>query len=122
MTNQELAQDYFDRHPSNDVCFITSDGRVFHQEGTAKGYAGALEKFEVEKFERKTADAVLEVVEEEEKQEPIDVKALLEGFNPETTTYDEAKALFTQLELTAPSKKKEDIFNALAEAKANTIA
>jgi hypothetical protein len=116
MTNQELAQDYFDRHPSNDKCFITSDGRVFHQEGTAKGYAGALENPEVEKFER--TPAVTEPTEEE----PIDVKALLESFNPETTSYADAKALFTKLELTAPSQKKDDIFNALAEAKANTKA
>lgn len=50
--NKELSQDYFDRHPSSDACHITSDGRVFHNVGTADGYATALKDNKVETFTR----------------------------------------------------------------------
>lgn len=50
-TNKQLAKDYFERHTS-DECFITSDGRVFHNSGAATGYASLLKDNEVEKFHR----------------------------------------------------------------------
>ncbi|MGV9003958.1 hypothetical protein [Flavobacterium sp.] len=139
--NNELAQDYFDRHPASTECFITSDGRVFHQPGTAAGYATSLKDDTVDEFSNnvknikvKGAKVVAELTEEEiaakeaeEKaaQEKADAKLaedkaaaekLLKEFNPETVKYPEAKALFIALGLTAESLKGEAINAALLEA------
>ena len=113
---QELANDYFDRHPSNNECFITSDGRVFHQNGAAAGYATALKDDEVKKFER--TPAVAEPTEEEEEDDNANVLTLA-TFNAETADYKEALALAKSLELTLASNKKDDVFAALLEAQKN---
>lgn len=110
--NQDLANDYFERHPSSSECFITSDGRVFHQTGTAQSYATALEDSKVETF--KKAVEKIEVVGSEEVKGDV---ITLATFDPETTKYPEAKALLAELGLTAASLKKDDIFAALIEAK-----
>ena len=111
--NKELSEDYFDRHPQSDECHITSDGRVFHNVGTAQSYAVALKDDTVDSFTRKG-----------KKVEDIDVtgakdetgKITLADFNPETTKYAEAKGLLADLGLTAASQKQVDIFAALTAA------
>lgn len=111
--NKELAQDYFERHPLSVECHITTDGRVFHSPGTAQGHAASLQDDAVEKFirdEKKVND--IEVT-ADDANTPITLK----DFDPATTKYDQAKVLFDDLKLEAPSRKKEDIFAALIEAK-----
>lgn len=111
--NKELSQDYFDRHPHSETCHVTSDGRVFHNAGTAQSYAVALKDDTVETFLRN-----------EKKVEDIDVagapdetgKITLADFNAETTKYDEAKVLLADLGLTSVSQNKGDIFAALTAA------
>jgi hypothetical protein len=110
--NKELSQDYFDRHPSSDSCHITSDGRVFHNVGTAKGYATALKDDTVESFSRTKKVEDIDVEGATDAQETIS----LADFNPETTKYADAKALLKKLELTAKSQNKEDVFAALTAA------
>lgn len=111
--NKELSQDYFDRHPSSDACHITSDGRVFHSVGTANGYATALEDNKVDSFTRDSKK-----VEDIEVEGATEEKALitLADFNAETTSYEQGKALFAELGLTAESNKKVAIFAALTAA------
>lgn len=41
--HKEKAIDYFNRHHRNE-CYITSDGRVFHKEGSANSFAITLER------------------------------------------------------------------------------
>jgi ABC-type proline/glycine betaine transport system ATPase subunit len=125
--NKELANDYFDRHPASTECHITSDGRVFHQLGTAQGYAASLKDDTVEKFtkdvkniEVKDAKVVSELTEEEiaaaEQAAAEANNEALKAFNPETTPYADAKALVKALGLTSPSQKGEDINATLLEA------
>jgi hypothetical protein len=109
----KLAADYFERHKDSNECHITSDGRVFHQPGTAHGYASALKDNKVEKF---TRDGKAEEKEDDDKELTI------ADFNAETTTYPEAVALVKALGLEAKSQKKDDLFEALKEAQAKTQA
>lgn len=104
---KELAKDYFDRHSGSSECFITADGRVFHQPGAAHGHAGSLKDNTVEKFTRegKTDDT-----------KDGDKELTIADFDSETTTYDEAKALVKALGLEVKSQKKDDLFEALTEA------
>lgn len=110
--NKDLAKDYFDRHPLSNECHITSDGRVFHNSGAAQGYATNLKDREIEKFER-----------DQKKQDDNtsdDAVITLVDFDPEVTTYAQAKALVKELKLETPSQSKDDLFKALTEEKAKT--
>lgn len=53
----EKALDYFNRHQNNE-CFITSDGRVFHNSGSARSFATTLENDEVEHYTRKEVEQI----------------------------------------------------------------
>lgn len=55
----EKAIDYFNRHQRNE-CFITSDGRVFHQEGTANSFAVTLKDRAVEHYTRAEVEQLQE--------------------------------------------------------------
>lgn len=105
---KELAKDYFDRHSGSKECFITADGRVFHQHGTASGYAAALKDNTVEKFTRDGKDT-------DDNTTGKDALTIAD-FNPETTTYAEAKALVKALGLEVKSQKQDDLFAVLTEA------
>jgi hypothetical protein len=110
--NKELAQDYFDRHQSSEECHITSDGRVFHNIGHAQSFAQALEDTDVESF--KKAQFTKEATAKEPK---VFTAEDLKDFDPEKTSYDDAKELVTVLGLTPASNKKVDYFACLIEAK-----
>lgn len=48
----EKALDYFNRHPSSKECHVTSDGRVFHTQGSAQSFAGTLDNQDIESFKK----------------------------------------------------------------------
>ncbi|GIZ10282.1 hypothetical protein [Flavobacterium sp. UMI-01] len=52
MSNKDKAADYFARHKESQECHITSDGRVFHSIGTAKGFANTLKDDTVKSYTR----------------------------------------------------------------------
>lgn len=60
----QKAIDYFKRHKGKE-CFITSDGRVFHNKGTAESFAITLKNRTIEHFSKND-------VEHLEKVEPTD--------------------------------------------------
>lgn len=111
-----LAIDYFTRHTGSNECHITSDERVFHNLSTANSFAVGLENKTVESF---TRAEVMEAEDIEVKDAKIEngEPLTLATFDPEETEYADALELFTTLELTAPSKKKVDIYPALVAAK-----
>ena len=112
--NKELAKDYFDRHPSSNECHVASDGRVFHNPGTAAGYAASLKNGTVDKFTRG---------ENNQEESGSDASELtLEGYTPGVTTYEDAKKLVKALGLKPASQKKEDVFAALDAEKATAEA
>lgn len=46
------VSEYFEQYPQRKVCFQTSDGLLFHEEGDAKLHANSLENKEVESHKR----------------------------------------------------------------------
>ncbi len=108
MTKEELAQDYFDRHPQSNECHVTSDLRVFHQKSNAESFAANLKDSKVASFTRNHGSTSNEEQTPEQK---------LLAFNPEVTSYDEAKELVKLLKIKLESKTKESHFEALAAAK-----
>jgi hypothetical protein len=136
--SKDKAADYFARHKESNECHITADGRVFHSIGSASGFANTLKDNKVESFKRDSkAVENIEVVDETEEtgtDEETEGKNLpstdelvssmlnkmnLNEFNPETTSYEDAKKLAQDLKLETVSNKKVDIFAALEVAKAN---
>lgn len=65
----EKALDYFNRHQNNE-CFITSDGRVFHNSGSARSFATTLENDEVEHFTRIEVEKAKRQKQKAESNEP----------------------------------------------------
>lgn len=67
MSNENVV-DYFDRHPANNECHVTSDQRIFHTKGTAAGHANSLKDSKVNSHYRsdyellstKVVDSVIE--------------------------------------------------------------
>ena len=110
--SKEIVKDYFDRHPASIECHVTSDGRVFHDIGSAQSFSSGLTDQEVTSHKRGE-----EKVEEIEVNDDAQVITLAD-FDPETTDYKAALELFKSLELTAASNKKEDIYPVLIAAKA----
>lgn len=143
-TKRTQALDYFKRYPENTDCHITSDGRVWHEEGQALSFGLTLKNKEVASFNRQTlekedaaaaeeldvdattetgaapegADAKGGSSDEEEDEDPF-ADLTLDNFNPEgKNAYAEGLALVKRLGLETKSNKKEDILAAVAEAKA----
>lgn len=110
--NLELAIDYFERHALGEECHITSDGRVFHNSGSAQGFAGTLTDHEVEKFTRAQIEKLNEPVIDDLKSFE-EVVLDLNSFDPKTSSYEDAKALVKDLGLETKSNKKEDLFAAI---------
>lgn len=50
--SKDKAADYFARHKESNECHITSDGRVFHSIGSAKGFANTLKDDAVKSYTR----------------------------------------------------------------------
>ena len=104
----EKARDYFERHQRNE-CFITSDGRVFHDAGSAQGFAGTLENNEVESYQRKEViNAKAQNQETEEKGAEKNKVDDIPNEVPEESTDERAEKLreLENLEL-VPDNRKE---------------
>lgn len=104
----ELAQDYFTRYPKSNECHITSDNRVFHTQGTAKSFADRLAVKELSSFTR--SELMTPKPEAPKPENKVLVIDDFKGFNADTATYEEAKALVKELGLKPSSNKKEDLF------------
>jgi hypothetical protein len=107
--SKELAADYFARH-TNDECFITAEGRVFHTQGTADSYANLQKDNKVEHF---TRDG--KIAETEDTGEDTKVKAIetLKTFDASTAKYAELKALVKALGLEVENQKEATLVAAL---------
>ncbi len=105
------ALDYFERHPSSNECHITSDGRVFHTNGSAEGFAGTLDDKNIESYSRK----VLLKESELENSNTADNVAKLQEL--EKLDYKQIKALADHFKLETADQKKETLFDALNEFK-----
>lgn len=114
--SKELVVDYFDRH-TNDECFITSDGRVFHTKGTADGHANTLKDNNVESHKR-NIPAVDSDGSDDSDTLKIEAVEALKTFDTSTATYPEIKALANTLGLESASQKKDDLVAALEVQKA----
>lgn len=117
----ENAQDYFDRHPQNDECHITSDGRVFHTLGSAQGFAGTLDDQIIESYKR----AVLEKESktendddaEKSKAEVLAMEVFLKNNEVEKLKYEDLKKLTKIFDLKPADQKAETLIAALIEYK-----
>ncbi|WP_123862000.1 MULTISPECIES: hypothetical protein [Flavobacterium] len=114
---KELAQDYFERHAGNTECFITSDNRVFHTQGSAASYANTLKDDAVDKFTRGEETPVFDDLEEEDEQENQFSEEDILNFDTTKSEYPEIKKLFTALNLEAPTQKKQDLVEAIEKEK-----
>lgn len=108
-TKRTQALDYFKRYPENTDCHITSDGRVWHEEGQAKSFGMTLKDKTVTSFNRETLDKEdaekaenLEVVETTDEsdapkggQNPEEGK----GINPDESGKEDEKDPFADLTL-----------------------
>jgi len=114
----EKAQDYFDRHPTSDECHITSDGRVFHNKGTALGMAGTLDDQNIESYSRK----VLEKEKAENDSAPSQVEEImmetfLKANEVDKMKYDDLKKLCKFFEIKTEDQKADTLISALTEYK-----
>lgn len=116
----ENAQDYFDRHPQNDECHITSDARVFHTLGAAQGFAGTLDDQTIESYKRS-------VLEKESKDDLFETPAceiamdvFLKNNDVPTLKYDDLKKLAKHFKIETADQKAETLIAALTEYK-NTL-
>jgi hypothetical protein len=80
MLNENVV-DYFDRHPANNECHVTSDERIFHTKGTADGHANGLKDNKVNShyrsdYELMKTDVVAPVIETGETTMSIEDKEL----------------------------------------------
>lgn len=111
--SKELAADYFSRHNSKE-CFITSDGRVFHDIGSAQSFASSLEDQTVREHKRP-----VEAIEVNEAEVVNDFTTEdLKAFDANSTSYNDALLLAKGLNIELASNKKEDVFAALEAEKA----
>jgi len=113
----ENAQDYFDRHPQNDECHITSDGRVFHTLGSAQGFAGTLEDQTIESYKRavlekenKSPDGDDTADKEAKLAELAELELVKENYIP-------IKALVKYFDLKPADQKAETLIAALTDYK-----
>lgn len=133
---QEKAQDYFDRHPSSEECYITSDGRVFHNIGSAQSMAGTLDDQKIESYKRsviekdkalkkdlsesnlpdqlKNSTEEIILMAEETRSEKIKE---LEALELVKTNYNEMKSLAKFFGLNPDDQKAETLIAALEEFK-----
>ncbi|WP_235819737.1 hypothetical protein [Flavobacterium davisii] len=116
---KQLAQDYFERHTGNE-CFITSDNRVFHTQGSAAGYANTLKDDAVDKFTRSEVTPPVEDLEDQEDEHQYSDQDIL-NFDTTSAKYPEINALFTALKLEAPTKKQQDLVEAIEKEKARIL-
>lgn len=91
------AIDYFKRHHSKE-CFITSDGRVFHNSGAARSFATSLKDDSIEHYTRAEVEADVKDTKNPQKVEkpkeitPPIVEEKKEGeLNPEDTQQTEGQ-------------------------------
>lgn len=91
------AIDYFKRHHSKE-CFITSDGRVFHNSGAARSFATSLKDDSIEHYTRAEVEADVkdtpppQKVEKPKEITPPIVEEKKEGeLNPEDTQQTEGQ-------------------------------
>lgn len=118
MEHKDLAIDYFERHPSNDECHITSDNRVFHNKGAAESFAGTLDDKKISSFERKL------VMKKDPETKPVDKEAdkaeklkELEALELVKENYNQMKALVKYFEIKTADQKAETLIAALTEFK-----
>lgn len=105
MDKKQLAKDYFNRHTTNNECFITSDNRVFHTRGAAESHAGTLKDQAIETHAREDYSGT----------STEDAQELLKNFNPESkTAYEDGKAIVKAFDLKTVSNKKDDVLAAVA--------
>lgn len=114
----EKAQDYFNRHPTSDECHITSDGRVFHNKGSAQGMAGTLDDQNIESYSRK----VFEKEKADNDSAPSQVEAIimetfLNANEVDKMKYDDLKKLCKFFEIKTGDQKAETLIAALTEYK-----
>ncbi len=114
----ENAQDYFDRHPQNDECHITSDGRVFHTMGTALGFAGTLDDQTIESYKRSVlekeskTDDVLETPAGE-----IAMDIFLKNSDVPNLKYEDLKKLVKYFKIETADQKAETLIAVLTDYK-----
>lgn len=97
--HKEKAIDYFKRHQSNE-CFITSDGRVFHNSGAARGFASSLENNKIEHFTR------TEVKNEIDNETQTPVVSEIENSKP-NTNLETQNAIVPEIENSEPNTNLE---------------
>lgn len=126
MEHKDLAIDYFERHPSNDECHITSDNRVFHNKGGAESFAGTLDDKKISSFERKLVmkkdPENKEATKEADKKEktPAEILAMevfLQKAEVEKLDYKDLKKLVQFFEIKTADQKAETLIAALTEFK-----
>ncbi|WP_234111677.1 hypothetical protein [Chryseobacterium sp. R2A-55] len=138
----EQAQDYFERHPSSEECHITSDGRVFHNNGGAQGFAGTLNDQTIESYNRKVffaqkntddeaelakleaekkakEDAEAEKIAKENAEFLAEKTKLLQETDIEKAEYATLKDLAKAFEVKTEDQKAETLKTALIEFKNN---
>jgi len=114
----QKAKDYFNRHPESKECHITSDGRVFHSNSTAQGFAGTLKDQEIESYNRDTVEKDSEEStskNEAEKTQKLQELAELELIS---ANYNEMKALAKYFDVKTEGQKADAFITALTEFKA----
>lgn len=110
----ENAKDYFDRHPQNDECHITSDGRVFHTLGAAQGFAGTLDDQTIESFKRSVLEKESKTDDAGDKDAKLKELSELELVKE---NYNQIKGLVKFFDLKPADQKAETLISALTDYK-----
>lgn len=100
MSNENVV-DYFDRHPSNNECHVTSDERIFHAKGTADGHANGLKDNKVNSHYRSDFEIIKINVEDEAPKDEapkgeVITKTKIVVENGDASKADTAKATATK--------------------------
>lgn len=115
-------KDYFKRYPQSQECYVTSDGKLFHQSGPAQSYAGGLKD---NKVARHTSEDYVKQIETSAKvvkgnSEPEGGEVTLENFDlTAQDAYAKGLELASNLGLELKDKKKATVLEAIAAAKAD---
>lgn len=139
---KEKAQDYFDRFTTSEECHISSDGRVFHNIGSAQSFASGLQDTTISTFKREIDGSIKEIevvapelvegvntddiitmaevtAKADKKAEGTpaegtnDANAKLLAFDTETASYADIKAIASEYKLPSVSLKQADLVAAI---------
>ncbi|AKK74443.1 hypothetical protein OK18_19115 [Chryseobacterium gallinarum] len=115
----DKALDYFKRHPLNEECYITSDGRVFHTAGAAQGFAGTLDDQTIESYNKKVLEKEgrsNDLISGSEAERTAKIKEL-ESLELSSANYNLMKPLVKFFGIETADQKAETLIAALTEFK-----